>query len=172
MSGSERMTGALMEKILYRVYSSRRASISLKIISHASVLLSVFAFGVLLVTSFLDDPYLALKISIAGAVPFVTVTVLRRLINAPRPYELISFYKEAPKNKKGCSFPSRHVFSCFTVAVLSYVLSPWLTLAVAILGIALAVSRVLLGIHFIRDVVCGSLIGIISGLIGLVLIVF
>ena len=160
-----------MEKILYRVYSSRRASLSLRIISHASVLLSVVAYAMLVVSSYLDEPMLAIKILIAGAVPFILVSVLRRLINAPRPYEMYDFYKEAPKSKKGSSFPSRHVFSCFTVAVLSYILSPLLAVAIAVTGVMLAVSRVLLGIHFVRDVVAGALIGLISGLLGLVLIV-
>ena len=161
-----------MEKVLYRVYSSRRVGASLRIISHASVLLSALAFALLLVSSYIREPLLALKLCVAGAVPFFVVTVLRKLIDAPRPYELYSFYENAPKKKQGSSFPSRHVFSSFLIAILSYILSPWLTAAVALVGVALSVSRVLLGIHFVRDVVAGALIGITSGLIGLVLIVF
>ena len=161
-----------MEKVLYRVYSSRRVGASLKIISHASVLLSALTFALLLVSSYIREPLLALRLCVAGAVPFFVVTVLRKLIDAPRPYELYSFYENAPKKKQGSSFPSRHVFSSFLIATLSYILSPWLTAAVALVGVALSVSRVLLGIHFVRDVVAGALIGITSGLIGLVLIVF
>lgn len=161
-----------MEKVLYRVYSSRRVGASLKIISHASVLLSALTFALLLVSSYIREPLLALKLCAAGAVPFFVVTVLRKLIDAPRPYELYSFYENAPKKKQGSSFPSRHVFSSFLIAILSYILSPWLTAAVALVGVALSVSRVLLGIHFVRDVVAGALIGITSGLLGLVLIVF
>ena len=161
-----------MEKVLYRVYSSRRVGASLKIISHASVLLSALTFALLLVSSYIREPWLALRICVAAAVPFAVVTVLRRLIDAPRPYELYSFYENAPKKKQGSSFPSRHVFSSFIIATLSYILSPWLMAAVALVGVALSVSRVLLGIHFVRDVVAGALIGITSGLIGLVLIVF
>ena len=161
-----------MEKVLYRVYSSRRVGASLRIISHASMLLSALTFALLLVSSYMREPLLALKLCAAGAVPFFVVTVLRKLIDAPRPYELYSFYENAPKKKQGSSFPSRHVFSSFLIAILSYILSPWLTAAVALVGVALSVSRVLLGIHFVRDVVAGALIGITSGLLGLVLIVF
>lgn len=166
------MTGALMEKILYRVYSSKRVSVILKIISHASVLISVLAYALCLAFAFYGDVGFGIKLCVAGAVPFVTVSVIRRLIDAPRPYELYPFYEDAPKNKKGSSFPSRHVFSAFCVSALSYAVSPWLSLAAAMAGIALSVSRVLLGIHFIRDVLAGALIGITSGLIGLVIIVF
>lgn len=161
-----------MEKILYSVYSSRRVGVSLKIISHASVLLSALAFAFLLVSAYMREPWLALRICVAAAVPFIVVSVLRKLIDAPRPYELYSFYETPPKNKRGSSFPSRHVFSSFIIATLSYMLSPWLTAAVALVGIALSVSRVLLGIHFVRDVLAGALIGITSGLLGLALIVF
>ena len=160
-----------MERVLRRVYSSRRMSVSLKIISHASVLISVAAFILVLVTSYLKEPMLALRVALAGGIPFVIVTVIRRAVNAPRPYELYSFYDVPPKNKRGQSFPSRHVFSSFTVAVLSVTVSPILTVSLALVGLLLAMSRVLLGMHFIRDVVCGALIGILSGVCGLLFIV-
>ena len=160
-----------MERVLRRVYSSRRMSVSLKIISHASVLISVAAFILVLVTSYLKEPMLALRAALAGGIPFVIVTVIRRAVNAPRPYELYSFYDVPPKNKRGQSFPSRHVFSSFTVAVLSVTVSPILTVSLAFVGLLLAMARVLLGMHFIRDVVCGALIGILSGVCGLLLIV-
>ena len=160
-----------MQRVLRRVYSSRRMSVSLKIISHASVLISVAAFILVLVTSYLKEPMLALRVALAGGIPFVIVTVIRRAVNAPRPYELYSFYDVPPKNKRGQSFPSRHVFSSFTVAVLSVTVSPILTAVLALVGLLLAMSRVLLGMHFIRDVVCGALIGILSGVCGLLLIV-
>ena len=35
------------------------------------------------------------------------------------------------------------------------------------LTVILGAARVLLGIHFIRDVIAGGLIGIVSGIIGL-----
>ena len=160
-----------MERVLRRVYSSRRMSVSLKIISHASVLISVAAFILVLVTSYLKEPMLALRVALAGGIPFVIVTVIRRAVNAPRPYELYSFYDVPPKNKRGQSFPSRHVFSSFTVAVLSVTVSPILTAVLALVGLLLAMARVLLGMHFIRDAVCGALIGILSGVCGLLIIV-
>ncbi len=161
-----------MEKILRRVYGSPRLSLTLKIISHASVLLSVTSYLALLLDSFISDKILALRFAVAGAVPYILVSLARHFINAPRPYELYAFYDRPPKNKRGSSFPSRHVFSAFTVAALSFAASPWLSVAVAVAGLALAVSRVLLGMHFWRDVCAGALIGLASGVLGLTLIVF
>ena len=146
-------------------------SLALKIISHVSVLVSVLAYAVGLAIAFSEGLELFIRLAVAGAIPFILLSVLRRLINAPRPYELYPFYKEAPKGKRGMSFPSRHVFSAFTVSALVSVISPWLSVAAAVAGITLAVSRVLLGIHFMRDVTAGALVGAVSGLLGLFIIV-
>ena len=146
-------------------------SLALKIISHVSVLVSVLAYAAGLAIAFSEGLEFFIRLAVAGAIPFILLSVLRRLINAPRPYELYPFYKEAPKGKRGMSFPSRHVFSAFTVSALVSVISPWLSVAAAAAGITLAVSRVLLGIHFMRDVTAGALVGAVSGLLGLFIIV-
>lgn len=156
------------EKLLLSVYASRPVTEMLKIISHIAVLFSVFVYGVRIATVDLTD---AVRFVVLTAVPFVIVTLLRRLIDAPRPYEMISFYASAPpKKKKGKGFPSRHVFSLFIIAVMSFPALPILSSVLLLFGIALAASRVLLGIHFLRDVIAGAVIGIISGGIGLIVL--
>ena len=159
-----------MENVLKRIYASRKISSTLKIISHLCVLISVATYASLVALSFIDSVRLGISIIALGGAPFVIVTLARRWINAPRPYELYDFYEKRPKEKSGQSFPSRHVFSSFMVAALSWLLSPWIAAALGALGILLAVSRVLLGMHFIRDVVAGALIGILSGIIGLIIL--
>ena len=160
-----------MEKILRRVYHSKKISLSLKIISHASVALFVVTYLSLLVWAYIKEPLLSVRLLVSSAVPYVLVSVVRRVIDAPRPYEIFDFYGEKPKDKSGQSFPSRHVFSAFTVAVLSYIASVWLCVALCVVGISIAVSRVLLGIHFVRDVVAGALVGIASGILGMFIII-
>lgn len=159
-----------MEAVLKKVYASRRISLSLNIISHASALISAVAFFALLIYSYLSEPITALKIGVCALVPYILVSVMRKIIKAPRPYEMYDFYKAPPKSKVGQSFPSRHVFSACVIAVLSYTASVWMSIALLTLGICLAVARVLLGIHFIRDVVAGALIGILSGIFGIIII--
>ena len=106
----------------------------------------------------------------AAGVGFVTLSIVRKLINAPRPYDLYSFYEKKPREKSGSSFPSRHAYSAFVIATLVLCLSIPASVALFALGILLCVCRVLLGIHFIRDVAAGALIGIIAGVIGLLLL--
>ena len=43
-------------------------------------------------------------------------------------------------------------------------------IAAIILGVYLAVERVLLGIHFVKDTAVGAVIGAISGLIGILIL--
>ena len=161
-----------MINILKRVNRSPKCRLSLTIISHASVLVTAFAYLFLLALTFFhesgarvggDLPMLLL----GAAVPFILVSLARHFINAPRPYELYDFFEIPPKAKRGHSFPSRHVFSSFVIATLAIPTSQVLAGALYLIGISLALSRVFLGIHFIRDVVAGALIGIISGLIAI-----
>ena len=160
-----------MEKILKRIYSSKKISAALKIISHVSALICVAIFISVLTVIYLRKPIEALKALFAAGLPFVLVSVVRKLINAPRPYELYDFYGVKPKEKAGQSFPSRHVFSAFIIAVLSSLVSPWLSAAAFVMGVCLAVSRVLLGMHFIRDVVAGALVGAVCGTLGIIILV-
>ena len=159
-----------------RVYRHPRLVFTLKLIGAVSVslvvLLFAYALGVLV---FFGEYVSALKLTVLTAVPFLAVTALRTLINCERPYEVFDIAELSDLRsgaRHGHSFPSRHVFSAFCVSALSAAVSPWLSLAAAVAGTALSVSRVLLGIHFIRDVLAGALIGIVSGLLGLAIIVF
>ena len=155
-----------MEKLLFRVYKSKRVNLSLKIISSLSVLLSVLSYCALLFLSFYNSIYEGISVLLSAALPFFAVGFVRMMIDAPRPYELYDFYETKPKERAGRSFPSRHAYSVFVIATIAYFYSIPFGIGLTLLGIALSVSRVLLGIHFIRDVVCGAIIGVVSGLVG------
>ena len=51
------------------------------------------------------------------AVSFLAVSCFRAVYSAPRPYETLGIVPLLPKETKGKSFPSRHVFSAFMVAM-------------------------------------------------------
>ncbi len=159
-----------MKKLLRKIYKSPRATLCLRIISSFAVLASVLTYCLLLYLSFADDWQEGLSVLLSAAIPFFFVGFIRSKINAPRPYELYDFYEVKPKEKSGCSYPSRHAYSVFVIATLAAYFSAWLSAAVFILGISLCICRVLLGIHFIRDVAAGALLGIVSGVLGIFLI--
>ena len=70
----------------------------------------------------------------------------------------------------GKSFPSRHTFSIFVIAVTVFYFWPVAGIITGIAGAVLATVRVLGGVHFVRDVIAGAAIGIGCGLIGFYLI--
>lgn len=159
------------EKLLYRVYKDETLSEIFRISSYVVVALTVYAFFVRLV-SLIETPIEILKILVITGVPFVVVSVMRKIINAPRPYELLEFYEKKPKGKAGQSFPSRHVFSVFVIATVFFAWEPIIAAGLILAGVLLAFLRVALGIHFVRDVIAGALIGIASGSVGLLILHF
>lgn len=104
-------------------------------------------------------------------VSFLLLSVIRKGINAKRPYEVFETSPVIPKSTKGKSFPSRHVFSIFVIGTtfLYACPIPALGIVVLILGVLLAVLRVVSGVHFPRDVIAGSLFGIACSIIGFAL---
>jgi undecaprenyl-diphosphatase len=58
------------------------------------------------------------------------------------------------------SFPSGHSMSAFAIAIPLCIFYPELQAPLLALSLSIAVSRVILGMHFVSDVVVGSLLGI------------
>lgn len=110
------------------------------------------------------------KAVVVPAVGFLILSVFRKWLNAPRPYEVFGVKPVIVKETKGNSFPSRHVFSAFIIAFTTSCYYPAVGFALAICGSLLAVTRVLGGVHFIKDVVAGAISGIGLGLAGFLLL--
>ena len=155
-----------LSKLILWVYSKGKLPKILKITSHALVLISILSFGLLIYRSYTVSLTASLKLIIISAVPFILLTLSRRVINAPRPYEVYNIFESMPKDKKGHSFPSRHVFSAFLIATLALWAYPVLGCVLMALALLLSVVRVMLGIHFPRDCIAGGIIGIIAAVIG------
>lgn len=102
-------------------------------------------------------------------VSFALVTVMRKAINAPRPYEVFEAAPVIPKDTRGNSFPSRHAFSIFVIAMTFCACCPlaWAGPVMLAAGVLLAVIRVVSGVHFPCDVVVGALLGMLAGFVGL-----
>lgn len=106
------------------------------------------------------------KVLIIPGITFVLLSLVRKYINASRPYEVFDIVPIINKDTKGSSFPSRHVFSAFIIAMTLYYVSMPIGVFLMLLGSILAIVRVVGGVHFPRDVIVGAIIGILSGIIG------
>lgn len=111
------------------------------------------------------NPFLVRAI-LVPAVSFVLLSVFRRLINAPRPYEKFGLPPVLEKDTRGKSFPSRHVFSVFIIAMTIFYLHADAGVLLGIIGVVLGLIRVIGGVHEPKDVLAGAVIGILCGVVG------
>ena len=111
------------------------------------------------------DPRL-LRLVLVPAVSFVSLSVVRRGLTRPRPYEALDIVPLIPRDKKGESFPSRHVFSVSVIAMTWLWVCPPVGAALWVLAAVLAWARVTAGIHFPKDVLAGAAVGLTAGLLG------
>lgn len=100
------------------------------------------------------------------AVSFALVSLVRRGINAPRPYEALDIQPIIQKDTQGKSMPSRHVFSIFMIAMTFLWVLPWAGGVLLGLGALLGCIRVVGGVHFPRDVIAGAAAGVFCGAVG------
>ncbi len=112
--------------------------------------------------------------ALAGAifvpgVTFIAGTALRKRLNRPRPYETPGYVSLVYKTTRGQAFPSRHALSAAVIAMAWMSFSRPVGLVLVVLTLALCATRVLVGVHAPRDVVCGALIGFAAGAIGMLM---
>lgn len=103
---------------------------------------------------------------------FIIVTVFRYMLNRKRPYEHFDIPPVIQKDTAGKSFPSRHVFSAFIIAMTYLCWSPlvWAGTVLLVLVAGMAVVRVISGVHYISDVAAGAICGIAAGVLGYVIV--
>lgn len=134
-----------------------------KILTYICYVLFPILIGVLYFTKNI----LWLRCLLTAGISFVFVSVFRKIYNKKRPYEKLSIEPLIKKDTKGKSFPSRHVFSVFVIAICWFCYCPVIGVILLVIGVLMAYIRVIGGVHYPIDVLAGAIIGILSGLIGI-----
>ena len=96
---------------------------------------------------------------------FVILSLLRKKINAPRPYEVWEIVPLLDRDSPGQSMPSRHVFSATIISMACLHASLTMGMICLTLSAFLGLVRVLGGVHFPKDVVVGYICGLMWGVI-------
>ena len=96
---------------------------------------------------------------------FVILSLLRKKINDPRPYEVWEIIPLLDRDSPGQSMPSRHVFSATIISMACLHTSLTMGMICLILSAFLGLVRVLGGVHYPKDVVVGYTCGLVWGVI-------
>jgi membrane-associated phospholipid phosphatase len=110
-------------------------------------------------------PRAALAAGAAAAVAGIAVAVVKEVVGRARPPvadPALEFVGSLPAST---SFPSGHSATAFAAAVALGFLHPRLRSPLLVLALLVALSRVYLGVHYVSDVIAGSLLGIGVGLV-------
>lgn len=110
------------------------------------------------------------KAFLVPAVSFVLVSLFRKAINAPRPYEVFDIDPLIKKDTHGKSFPSRHLFSASIIAFALWWVNPAWGIVALIACAIVSFCRIVGGVHFPRDIAGAFIFAIVFALIGFILI--
>ena len=119
-------------------------------------------YGMGLVVLLFGGPDRFLALAAAGAAAAGGITLFLRLKKAtgrkrPCALEPHCWARLLPPDQ--FSFPSGHTITAFAVAVSLSMFYPSLTLGLLFCAFSVALSRILLGMHFLSDVLAGAVIG-------------
>jgi undecaprenyl-diphosphatase len=100
---------------------------------------------------------------ISGTISMTLFLRLKRIINRRRPCEIqqCSWATLLPPDQ--FSFPSGHSMTAFSVTVPLSLCYPSLEAGLLFCAFSVAMSRILLGLHFLSDVLVGSALGALIG---------
>ena len=96
---------------------------------------------------------------------FVLLTLVRKWINQPRPYEVWEIIPLLDRDSPGQSMPSRHVFSATIISMACLHASLTMGMICLTLSALLGLVRVLGGVHFPKDVLVGYICALVWGVI-------
>jgi len=120
-----------------------------------------YSLAVLLLIFGGPQRYAAVSASALAALVGVGVfKLLKRLSHRPRPCQLEPhcWSKVLPPDK--FSFPSGHTMTAFSIALVLTYFYHGVQLPVFFLACSIAVSRIVLGMHFLSDVLAGAILGV------------
>ena len=103
------------------------------------------------------------------ALGFLLLTLVRKWINQPRPYETWEIVPLLDKDSSGNSMPSRHVFSATIISMAYLHANLLLGLVLLVLSVLLGIVRVLGGVHYPKDALVGYACGLLLGILFFIL---
>lgn len=157
------------ERITSFFKNNKAANTALKIIYKYLPLLIFILYPIGIVWAFFKQSEIFFQFVLVPLGVFLMVTALRKLINEQRPYEKYGIQPVFAKDTKGKSMPSRHTASAFIISMAMLRINLYLGIGFLAVSFIIMLSRVLAGVHYIRDVFVGMTISIVIGYVFLFL---
>ena len=101
----------------------------------------------------------AVRMFVVGLVDLALYKIIKRWIARPRPCRACPEIRACIRPLDEYSFPSGHTLHSVAFSLIITVYYPWLGLVAWPFTLLLAVSRIVLGLHYPSDVVVGAAIG-------------
>lgn len=119
-----------------------------------------FIYPCIVLFAFLYKNDILLSIISRPLLAFLFLTLFRKIINRPRPYETLNI-KPLKSHKIGESFPSRHTLSAFIISFVCFEVNIYLGVFTIVIACLISLSRFLSGVHYISDIVIAIVIAFI-----------
>ena len=107
-----------------------------------------------------------LRALLVPAAAFAVCTVLRKVLNRPRPFELEGFEPLIGTHSGGEGFPSRHAASAVVIAMAAWYAAPGMGAALTVIAALICIVRVVAGVHHPVDVLAGAALSLVLGGVG------
>ena len=122
-----------------------------------------YAYALIAVLALALEPGAGQALLVTGCFAFAIEIplyfVLKKIFKRRRPYNVVPSFKQIHRPSDEFSFPSGHTTAGFMVAYLISHFFAWALIPVYIWASLIGLSRVMLRVHFVSDIIAGMLLG-------------
>ncbi len=104
----------------------------------------------------------AIRMAAVGVVNVVIYKIVKRWIARPRPFRTCPGIRRCERPLDEYSFPSGHTLHSVAFSLILTAYYPRMAMLVWPFTLLVAASRVILGLHYPSDVICGAVIGALT----------
>ena len=122
---------------------------------------AIFFFGIALIFFVRRDKKAFLKVFIATAITVMALFIIKKMWYFPRPFESENAALLI-EHRLDSTFPSKHAAVAFAIAFGIFLEKKKLGAWLLVLAFSVALSRVIVGVHYPSDVFAGAVIGMIA----------